>query len=293
MGAVASTARNRIRRTDEERRINWVVSIPFFFMHVWPPVMAVIIGWTWADLGLMAARYLVGMFLVTAVYHRYYSHKSYSTSRAAQFILAFLAETSGQKGVIWWGGNHGWHHFHSDMAGDKHTPLKGMWQAHVGWILSDASRDIPERFVGRWLRYPELVWLDRLHVIPTASLALAFWLFGGMHALVWGFGMGTIALYHGTFLINSLAHWEGIGSQRYKNHATDTSRNSLLLALVTLGEGWHNNHHKYPGAARQGIKRSEVDVTYYGLWLLSRIGLIWGLRAHPLAAQAEAKKKAA
>ncbi|HVS02487.1 MAG TPA: fatty acid desaturase, partial [Thermoanaerobaculia bacterium] len=208
----------------------------------------------------------------------YFSHRSFKTSRAFQLLLAVLGSTSLQKGALWWAAHHRHHHRHSDSHGDLHSPgLQGMLWAHVGWILS-ADHDATEYDeVLDLARYPELRWLDRWHVVPGVALAAVLFALGGWPALVWGFFLSTVLTWHATFCINSLTHM--FGRRRYATR--DDSRNSLLLALLTLGEGWHNNHHYYKATTRQGFFWWEVDLTYYLLKTLSWVGLVWDLKEPP------------
>ena len=220
----------------------------------------------------------VRMFGVTAGYHRYFSHRAYKTSRPFQFFLAILAQSSAQKGALWWAAHHRRHHKHSDGAGDIHSPLRdGFWHAHVGWILSSDSDATEYGKIRDFAKYPELVWLNRLPLLPPIVLAVVVFLLFGWSGLIVGFFWSTIALWHSTFLINSLAHV--FGSQRFETG--DGSRNNWLLALLTLGEGWHNNHHHYQSSARNGFYWWEIDVTYYVLRALQALGLVWDLRPVP------------
>ena len=233
--------------------------------------------WSWGGLGLALAAYFIRMVIVTAGYHRYFSHRSFKTSRAFQFILALLAQSAGQKGVIWWASHHRWHHKNSDTARDVHSArLKGFWYSHMGWILSDAWNGTDTTLVKDLLRFPELRFLNRagMEVIPMALLGLAFLLIGGPAGFVWGFLVSSVLLWHGSFAINSMTHL--FGKRRYAT--TDDSRNHWLLAIATTGEGWHNNHHHYASSARQGFFWWEVDLTYYVLWVLARFGIVWDLR---------------
>lgn len=229
----------------------------------------------WA-VGLCALLYVVRMFGVTAGYHRYFSHRSYRMGRVMQFVMAFLAETTAQRGVLWWAAHHRHHHRYSDKPEDIHsTRQDGFWYAHMGWIFEAEPPDLGR--VRDLTRYPELVWLDRHWLVPPALLALGCLLLGGWAGLVVGFAWSTVLVWHATFAINSLAHL--VGRRRYETD--DDSRNSMILALLTLGEGWHNNHHHYPGSTRQGFRWWEVDLTYYGLWVLSKVGLVHDLRDPP------------
>ncbi|WP_437953976.1 acyl-CoA desaturase [Sorangium sp. So ce296] len=241
-------------------------------------VVAIVRGATWKLAALAAATYFVRMFAITAVYHRYFSHRSYKTSRGLQFLLALLGTTATQKGPLWWGGTHRVHHKYSDTERDVHSPLRrGFWYAHIGWWLGREHEELDLKRIPDFAGFPELRWLDRYHVVgPLGMIALLFAL-GGYDAFLWGYVVSTCALMHGTFTINSLAHV--FGSRRYAT--TDTSRNNFWLALVTLGEGWHNNHHHYMSSANQGFFWWEIDVSFYILRGMEKLGLIWDLRTAP------------
>ena len=223
----------------------------------------------------LAATYSLRMFGVTAGYHRYFSHRSYRLGRIAQFLMAFLSQTSGQKGVLWWAAQHRDHHRYSDREQDIHSPRqRGFWWAHVGWVLSNEHDSYDPKRVADMARFPELRWLDRYHWIPTVVFAAFILMVGGVGALVWGYVVSTVVLYHCTFAINSLAHI--FGTRRFET--ADHSRNNWLLALVTFGEGWHNNHHFSMGSCRQGIRWWEIDITYGVLRLLAIPGIVKDMR---------------
>jgi stearoyl-CoA desaturase (delta-9 desaturase) len=222
----------------------------------------------------LAGSYALRMFGVTAGYHRYFSHRSYKLGRVAQALMAVLAQTSGQKGVLWWAAHHRDHHRLADRPGDVHSPREGFWWAHVGWALSTQHDDYDPRRVADFGRYPELRWLDRHHWAPAAAFGAAIWMAGGAAAFAWGFLLATVLLYHATFSINSIAHiW---GTRPFPT--ADDSRNNALLALLTLGEGWHNNHHYCRSSCAQGVRWWEVDATYLGLRLLAALGIARDLR---------------
>jgi stearoyl-CoA desaturase (Delta-9 desaturase) len=226
---------------------------------------------------LAVATYLVRMFAITAVYHRYFSHRSYKTGRVFQFLLALLGTTSAQKGPLWWAAAHRVHHKHSDTERDVHSPARrGFWYSHVGWWFGPDHKETRLEMVPDLAAYPELRWLDRYHIVGSIALIAATLAFG-FDAFLWGYVVSTCVLMHATFTINSLAHvW---GSRRYATK--DTSRNNALLALITLGEGWHNNHHHYMSSANQGFFWWEIDISYYVLVLLEKVGLVWDLRRPP------------
>jgi stearoyl-CoA desaturase (Delta-9 desaturase) len=235
--------------------------------------------------------YVVRMFGVTAGYHRYFSHRSYQTSRPMQFIMAWLATSSTQMGPLWWASHHRYHHMYSDTEADVHSPImRTVYWAHCGWILCKKHMQTITRLIKDFEKHPELVWLNKYHVVPGIVLALQIYALGwglqrwapglgtnGPQMLVWGFFISTVLLYHGTFTINSFCHL--MGSRRYNTN--DSSRNSWILAIITLGEGWHNNHHRYPASERQGFFWWEFDPTHYILVVMSWFGLVKNLKSPP------------
>lgn len=242
-------------------------------------LVAIWTGVRLSDVLVCLALYLVRMFAITAGYHRYFAHRTYKMGRLMQFLMAFLAMTSSQKGVIWWAAHHRRHHKYSDKPEDVHSPVQsGFWYAHVGWILSAASSGTDSSLVKDLIKYPELRWLNRHVVFPVFCMgAFSFFCFNGLSTLIVGFFWSTVLVWHATFTINSLSHV--IGSRRYDTD--DDSRNHWFLALITLGEGWHNNHHHYMNSCRQGFFWWEYDLTYYGLKVLSWLGLVWDIKEPP------------
>jgi len=252
-------------------------TIPFVLAHL-ACLAAVWTGVHATDLLIAVGLYGLRMFGITAGYHRYFAHRSFKTSRALAFVLAFLAQSSAQRGILWWAGNHRQHHRFSDTDGDVHSPVRhGFWHAHFGWFFTDEHRATDLSAVPDLAQYPELVWLDRHPYLPAVLTGLLVWLVAGWSGLVVGFLWSTVVLWHATFSINSLAHL--FGRRRYVTG--DQSRNNLWLALITFGEGWHNNHHHYQSAARQGFRWYEIDISYYVLKALAAVGLVWQLHSPP------------
>ncbi len=251
--------------------------LPFLAVHL-GCFAAVWTGISWPALALCVSLYWLRMFAVTAGYHRYFSHRAYSTGRVFQFILAFLAQSTAQKSVLWWAAKHRHHHRHSDTAADVHSPRHtGFLYSHVGWIFARRHGDTDLSQVADLARYPELRLLHRVEVAPAVLLGAFCFLVAGWSGLVVGFFWSTVLVYHATFCINSLAHVRG--SRRYVTG--DDSRNNLGLALLTMGEGWHNNHHAWQSSARQGFRWWEIDATWYLLKLLARLGIVSDLKAPP------------
>lgn len=264
-----------VRETD---KVDWITSIPFFALHIAAVAGLFFFPVTWPAVGLCVSMYYLRMFGITAGYHRYFSHRSYKTGRAFQFVLALLGTVSVQKGVLWWAANHRHHHRFSDKPEDVHSPVqRGFWWSHVGWIVSKTYDETNFEQVRDLAKYPELQWLNRYFLVPPIAMTALLFAFGGAAAVFWGFVMSTVLLWHGTFTVNSLAHvW---GTRRYDSG--DDSRNNLWIALITMGEGWHNNHHHYMSAARQGFFWYEIDMSYYVLKGLEKLGVVWDLRQPP------------
>ncbi|WP_246539366.1 acyl-CoA desaturase [Telmatocola sphagniphila] len=262
------------------RNIN---KVPFILLHL--AVVAVFfVPVTWDVVALCVGLYVLRMFGITAGYHRYFSHRAYKTNRFVGFMMGWIGASALQKGPLWWAANHRDHHKYSDQENDPHSPIRhGLWWSHVGWVLDSNEDNVDLHGVKDFLKYPEILLLEKFHYIPAFLLGVACYLYGyftsgsGWSAFVWGFVISTVVLYHGTFLVNSLCHvW---GSRRFAT--TDQSRNNALVAIVTLGEGWHNNHHHYMSSANQGFYWWEIDISYYTLKVMNVFGLVWDLRKPP------------
>src|SRR6187401_700954 len=252
-------------------------AIPFALMHL-ACIVAIWTGVTWQALAICLGLYWLRIFAIGAGYHRYFSHRAYSTSRVLQFVLAFAAQTSAQKSVLWWSAMHRHHHLHSDTQHDTHSPrYKGFLYSHIGWIFARRNDSADLAKVADFAGYPELRFLHKFEQGPALALAVLCFLVAGWSGLVVGFVWSTVLVYHATFCINSLAHVSG--STRYVTG--DDSRNNWLLAVFTMGEGWHNNHHAFQSSVRQGFRWWEIDPTYYLLRGLSWLGLVWDLRMPP------------
>ncbi|WP_191091416.1 acyl-CoA desaturase [Xanthomonas sontii] len=282
-------------------RIDWLRAAPYIGLHL--ACLGVFwVGVSWFAVGMAVAMYAVRMFALTGFYHRYFAHRAFKTSRPVQFLFAAIGATCVQRGPLWWAAHHRNHHRHTDTPADPHSPRQhGFWWSHSGWFLTPRGFRTDWEAIPDLRRFPELRFLDRFDLLLPVLLALALFLLGGWlqqhvpqlgtdgpQLLVWGFFVSTVALFHATFTINSLAH--RFGSRRFDTR--DDSRNNLWLALLTFGEGWHNNHHFFPGAARQGFRWWELDLTWYGLKALSWTRVIRELKPVPaglVRAQARAR----
>ena len=295
----ASAPAMRADATGEDR-IDLARVVPFIAMHL-ACLLAFVVGVSPVAILVAVLAYFVRMFAITGFYHRYFSHRSFKTSRVGQFVFGVLGATAVQRGPLWWAAHHRHHHAYSDRREDPHSPLQhGFLRSHMGWFLGKRGFVPDLRRVRDLLQFPELRWLDRFDVAVPVLLAIGMFALGallgrvapqlgtnGWQMLVWGFFVSTVACYHGTYTINSLSHV--FGRQRYRTG--DSSRNNWFLALITLGEGWHNNHHHYPSAARQGFYWWEIDITYYLLKLMSWLGLIWDLKPVPISARDHSSRR--
>ncbi len=267
-----SSVRHRLRFSD------WLLSAPFVGIHVAAVAGLFFVPVRVSYLLVAAAVYGVGMAFITMGYHRYFSHRSFKTSRVFQFLLAFGCMATAQKGVLWWAANHRHHHRYSDEEPDLHSPVQsGIWWSHIGWVLSNEYAPTRTELVRDLVKFPELRWLNRYHLVPPTVFGTVAYLAGGLPGFYWGFILPLVLLWHGSFTVNSLAHtW---GWRRFPTR--DTSRNNWVLALLTHGEGWHNNHHYYQASARQGFYWWEIDVSYYVLKGWQMLGLVWDVHTPP------------
>ncbi|MDH4154292.1 MAG: acyl-CoA desaturase [Nitrospira sp.] len=279
-----------LTKSDGPPKVDWIRSVPFIMLHLM--CLGVLwVGWSWTAVAVTIAFYYIRMFAITGWYHRYFSHRTFKTSRTVQFLFALLGGTCTQRGPLWWAGHHRHHHIASDTPEDVHSPRQGgFFWSHMGWIMSQTFYAPRLKSIADFAKFPELRFLDRYDVLVPTLTGFAMFGFGklleayapelgtnGPQMLIWGFFISTVALFHGTCTINSLSHV--YGSQRYETG--DDSRNNFFLALITMGEGWHNNHHYYPASTRQGFYWWEIDMTYYCLKGLEWLGLIWDIRDVP------------
>ncbi|MGF1581298.1 MAG: acyl-CoA desaturase [Gemmataceae bacterium] len=270
----------------KRHKIDWLGAMPYLWVHLMA-LCVLWVGFSWTALVVCLFLYALRMFAITAFYHRYFSHRTFRTSRVCQFFFAALGCTALQQGPLWWAAHHRHHHKHSDDCEDMHSPKQvGFWWSHWGWFLAPDAAPTNWKLVPDLAKFPELRWLDRYHYVPaivlaailliTGTLFAAYfphWQTNGWQLLMWGF-LSTVAVYHATYLVNSVSHV--VGRRRYQTK--DDSRNNFWVAILTFGEGWHNNHHHYPNSVRQGFFWWEIDMAYYLLKAMSWLGLVWDLR---------------
>ncbi len=273
---------------ESDERLDWARVLPYTIIHLM--CFGVIwVGWSWPAVAVALFLYALRVFTLTAFYHRYFSHRSFKTGRVTQFIFGWIGCTSVQRGPLWWAAHHRHHHVHSDDPEDLHSPRqKGILWSHFGWFLTPRAEPTNLKFIPDFARYPELRWLDKFDLVPPLLLGLGLFGLGallafcgvatsGLQMLIWGMFISTVAVYHVTYLVNSATHL--IGRRRYETK--DDSKNSMVIALLTFGEGWHNNHHYYPNSVRQGFFWWEIDITWYILKFMAACGLVWEMRPVP------------
>lgn len=278
---------------EKEPAVNPSRAVPFILLHL----ASLSVFWTGASafaVWLAVFLYFSRMFFVTAFYHRYFSHRTFKTSRTMQFVFGALATTSVQRGPLWWAAHHRRHHKFSDEENDVHSPVQeGFFWSHIGWILSDSNMPTDYSRVSDLNKFAELRFLNRFDWLCPILLGVFTYFIGeavgktypstgtsGWQCVSWGL-LSTVILFHGTAAINSLAHI--FGDKEFE--LTDNSKNNFALAVITMGEGWHNNHHRYPNLVRQGLKWWQIDTTYYILLLMERLGIIWDLRKAPVVTE--------
>jgi stearoyl-CoA desaturase (Delta-9 desaturase) len=276
---------------DEKPGTDWVAAVPFLLFHVM--CLGIIwVGWSPFALIFGAIFYFIRMFGITAFYHRYFSHRAFTANRFFSFLFAWLGCSAMQKGPLWWAGIHRHHHRFADTKEDIHSPqVRGFWYSHIGWILARETKRTRIEYLKDWIKYPEIVILDKFALVVPIITAVMVYFTGdllsrfapdlntnGLQLLIWGFFVSTVLCSHATFSINSIDHM--FGSRRYE--MPNTSRNNVLMAILTLGEGWHNNHHHYPVSVKAGFYWWEIDITYYLLVALSWLRIVKNLRPLPV-----------
>lgn len=269
-----------------EEAIDWFRIIPFLAIHLCC-LLVFVVGFSVTAIVLCVFSYFIRMFAITAFYHRYFSHRSFRTSRKVQFFFAIIGASATQRGPLWWAAHHRHHHINSDRPQDTHSPQAGFIHSHMSWFLKKKNFATNESRIADLKKYPELQFIDRYDILFPILYALTCFLLGYLfkvfwpslgidqwQALIWGYFISTVLLMHITFCINSLAHL--VGSRTY--HTNDNSRNNFVLALLSLGEGWHNNHHCYPGSVKQGFQWWQIDISYYLIKIMEKCGLVWELK---------------
>ena len=266
-----------------------IVQIVLFWLVQVSALLALVVPFKWSYVGVWAISHFLRAIGLTLAFHRYFAHRAFQMNRVARFVWTLIGTAAMQKGPLWWAGHHVNHHKFADRDGDPHSPMvSGVYYAHIGWFLHDTKYDKVEAtnpVIRDFSKVPEIAWLEKWFFVPPAALALGLYFFGGMPWLVYGFCLPTMTLAHATFAINTVNHM--FGSRRFET--LDESRNNVFTAVFAAGEGWHNNHHRFQRAARNGFYWYEVDVTWYVIRAMAAVGLIWDIQPVPQRIYDEAR----
>jgi stearoyl-CoA desaturase (delta-9 desaturase) len=270
-----------------------IVQVTLFWLVQASALLIFVVQFRWAYVGLWAASHFLRAIGLTLAYHRYYAHRAFKMGRVTRFVWTLIGTAAMQKGPLWWAGHHVNHHKFADREGDAHSPMvSGVYYAHLGWFLNDTKYDRVEAtnpVIRDFSTVPEIAFLDRFFGVPPLMMAVALYLAGGVPWVVWGFCLPTMTLAHATFAINSINHM--FGSRRFET--VDESRNNPLTAFFAAGEGWHNNHHRFQRAARNGFYWWEFDITWYVIRLMQAVGLAWDVQPVPKRIYEEARVRKA
>jgi fatty-acid desaturase len=270
---------------------NFITSIVLIVLHV--GAIAALFMFSWRALAVTAALYWMTIgWGISLGYHRLHTHRSYQCPRLLEYFFAFCGAMTLEGGPIFWVATHRIHHQKSDQAGDPHSPRDGAWWAHVGWILFGETNHNNTKMMSKYA--PDLakhrfyVWLNNYHWVPTVVLAAVLLAIGGLPLMLWAVCVRIVVGLHATWLVNSATHlW---GSRRFETK--DDSRNSWWVALLTFGEGWHNNHHAHPTSARHGLAWYEFDISWISLKLMKLVGIAKGVRVAQLPGKEAAREAA-
>jgi stearoyl-CoA desaturase (delta-9 desaturase) len=262
---------NRRERANRDG-FNWGTAIAMGLFHV--GAVAALFFFTWpAFFAAIFLWWVSGSLGIGMSYHRLLTHRGYRTPKWVEYFLTWCATLALEGGPIFWVATHRIHHQFSDDEGDPHSPIDGKWWSHMGWILTGKSMHHDTTTLGRYV--PDLtkdkvhVWLTKYHYTGNIILGVILLAIGGLPWLLWGVFARVVVGLHSTWMVNSITHlW---GTRRFATK--DLSTNNLLVAILTFGEGWHNNHHAHPVSARHGLKWYEIDINWYGIWALKKLGL--------------------
>lgn len=256
----------------KEEPLNWPTTLVMVVLHI--GAIAALFMFSWKLLALTVVLYWLTTGLgISMGYHRLHTHRSYKVPKALEYFFAVCGAATLEGGPIFWVATHRIHHQKSDQPGDPHTPRDGAWWAHIGWILLGESKHSNTRLMSKYA--PDLakdrfyIWLNNWHWVPSVLLAVVLYAIGGLPMVLWGVCLRLVFGLHATWLVNSATHlW---GSRRFATR--DDSRNNWWVALLTFGEGWHNNHHAHPTSARHGLAWYEFDPSWLLLKVLRACGI--------------------
>jgi stearoyl-CoA desaturase (delta-9 desaturase) len=257
--------------------INWPITLVMFSFHI--GAVIAFFNFSWPALGVTILMiWITGSLGIGIGYHRLLTHRGFKTSKPVEYFLTFCGALALEGGPIAWVARHRIHHAHAERDEDPHSPRHGFWWSHMGWIVNGVSdhreieslaRHVPDLAKDRFH-----LWISRWNFMPQFALFGILYGAGGWEFVLWGISVRVVYCWHATCFVNSAAHvW---GKRRFETR--DDSRNNWWVALATFGEGWHNNHHAHPASARHGLAWYEIDINWYGIWTLEKLGLVENVR---------------
>jgi stearoyl-CoA desaturase (Delta-9 desaturase) len=275
----------------DREKLNWSTSLVLALLHM--GAVAALFRFNWRAFGV--AAFLLWMATGVGIslgYHRLHTHRSYKVPLFLEYFFAICGALTLEGGPIFWVAMHRLHHQKSDKSGDPHSPREGAWWSHMGWILHGATKHNNTRLLAKYA--PDLakhrfyIWLNNYHWMPMLVLSGVLYLWGGLPMLLWGGCLRVVVGLHATWLVNSATHmW---GSRRFAT--SDDSRNNWWIALITFGEGWHNNHHAHPTSARHGLAWYEFDISWIEIKLLKLLGIARSVQTAKLTSRIAAREAA-
>ena len=279
-------------KANRYNKVSWITTIVLVIFHI--GAIAALFNFSWTRLAVTAVLYWMAIgFGIGMGYHRLLTHRSYKVPRFFEYFLAVCGTLCLEGGPIFWVATHRVHHQHSDQDGDPHSPTEGGFWAHMGWIMFGEAKHNDTQAMSRYApdlgKDPFYVWLNQYHYVPLVVLGLTLLAFGGWPMVYWGIFLRVVVGLHATWLVNSATHmW---GARRFQTK--DESRNNWWVAILTFGEGWHNNHHAHPTSARHGLAWYELDITWIQINFLQRLGFAKNVKVAALPEDAARESRAA
>jgi stearoyl-CoA desaturase (delta-9 desaturase) len=271
-------------------KLNWSTIIGVSLFHI--AALGAFFTFSWENLAVTLVLWWIGASWGVGIgYHRLLTHRGFTTSKWMTRFLATCGTLALQSGPISWVTTHRLHHAFTDTDRDPHSPRNGVWWSHIGWIFTGTAQNQSEATKQRYspvlMKDPYLRFIDKYYYVSTIILAAIIFAIGGLPMAVWAIAVRIVLSWHFTWLVNSATHiW---GYRRFETR--DDSRNNVLVAAVTFGEGWHNNHHAYPRSAKHGLTWKEFDINWYQLQIIEKLGLIKNVYAYDLATESETPKE--
>ncbi len=273
------------------QRLNWLTTVVLILLHM--GAVAALFMFSWRVLAVTAFLYWMTIGLgISMGYHRLHTHRSYRVPLLLEYFFAVCGSLTLEGGPIFWVATHRLHHQKSDLPGDPHSPRDGAWWSHVGWILLGETNHNNTRVLSKYApdlaKHKFYVWLNNYHWVPLTVLGVLLFAIGGLPLFLWAGCLRVVVGLHSTWLVNSATHMWG----RRRFETRDDSRNSWWVALLTFGEGWHNNHHAHPTSARHGLAWYEIDHSWILISIFRFFGIAKSVKVASITSDAAAREAA-